>query len=178
MKLNTIKFTTIGVLAFGLVACNSSNNDPVPPIVEEPEDNSLPQLSPATAAVFSGNCNDLATSLSELANTNITSSSEVASGDLMVGGNDIPAHCLVKGSMHERVSDVDGNAYGIGFEIRLPLDWNGRFFHQANGGIDGSVVTATGGAGPSSLTNALYQGFAVLSSDAGHSGALGPTFGG
>jgi pimeloyl-ACP methyl ester carboxylesterase len=176
MKLNTIKVTAIGVLAFGLLACNSSKDEPLPDPAP-PIDNSLPQLLPATAATFSGNCNDLATNLSELANTRITSASEVAAGDLIVGGNDIPAHCLVKGSMYERVSEVDGNAYAIGFEMRLPIEWNGRFYHQANGGIDGSVVTATGGAGPSSLTNALYQGFAVLSSDAGHSSALGPTFG-
>ncbi len=40
--------------------------------------------------------------------------------------------------------------------MRLPLDWNGRFLHQGNGGIDGSVVTALGnsatGGGP--LTSA------------------------
>jgi hypothetical protein len=33
-----------------------------------------------------------------------------------------------------------GKSYAIGFEMRLPNDWNGRFFYQANGGIDGSVV--------------------------------------
>ena len=32
-------------------------------------------------------------------------------------------------------------------------------------------------AGKVALTNALQQGFAVLSSDAGHAGALGPSFG-
>ena len=31
--------------------------------------------------------------------------------------------------------------------MRLPNAWNGRFFYQANGGIDGSVVTATGAVG-------------------------------
>ena len=52
-----------------------------------------------------------------------------------------PAHCRVTGRMHERVSPVDGKTYAIGFEMRLPKDWNGRFFYQGNGGIDGSVVT-------------------------------------
>ena len=42
--------------------------------------------------------------------------------------------------MYERVSPVDGKRYAIGFEMRLPQAWNGRFFYQANGGIDGSVV--------------------------------------
>jgi hypothetical protein len=42
--------------------------------------------------------------------------------------------------MNERTSPVDGKTYAIGFEMRLPKAWNGRFFHQGNGGIDGSVV--------------------------------------
>lgn len=168
-KHNIFHAFTLAALSSTLLACNSSNNDISP--VE------IPQLSPATAANLSGNCNDLAASMSALANTTITSSSEVAAGELMVAGNDIPAHCLVTGSMFERVSDIDGNVYAIRFEMRLPLNWNGRFYHQGNGGIDGSVVTAVGDAGPGNLSNALYQGFAVLSSDAGHSGALGPAFG-
>lgn len=168
-KHNIFHAFTIAALSSTLLACNSSNNDISP--VE------IPQLSPASAANLSGNCNDLAASMSALANTTITSSSEVAAGELMVAGNDIPAHCLVTGSMFERVSDIDGNVYAIRFEMRLPLNWNGRFYHQGNGGIDGSVVTAVGDAGPGNLSNALYQGFAVLSSDAGHSGALGPAFG-
>jgi feruloyl esterase len=80
--------------------------------------------------------------------------------------------------MLERVSPVDGNTYAIGFEMRLPVAWSGRFFYQANGGIDGNVVPATGAVnGGGGLDNALNQGFAVISSDAGHSGALGPFFG-
>ncbi len=50
----------------------------------------------------------------------------------------MPAHCQVTGKMFQRVSPVDGNSYAIGFEMRLPNAWNGRFFYQANGGIDGS----------------------------------------
>ena len=77
-----------------------------------------------------------------------------------------------RGRMNERTSPVDGKRYAIGFEMRLPEAWNGRFFYQANGGVDGSVVTATGGvSGGPGLDNALPQGFAVISSDAGHSGA-------
>ena len=77
--------------------------------------------------------------------------------------------------MYQRVSAADGKTYAIRFEMRLPLNWNGRFFYQANGGIDGSVVTATGGGRrrPRS-TSALQQGFAVISSDAGHAGSQGP----
>ncbi|SHO56989.1 tannase/feruloyl esterase family alpha/beta hydrolase [Vibrio quintilis] len=112
------------------------------------------------------------------ANTQITSVKLAEAGDLKIGGNAIGAHCVVEGKMFERVSPVDGQTYAIGFEMRLPLDWNGRFFYQANGGLDGRIVTAQGsisGGGP--VTNALYKGFAVISSDAGHSSAQNGTFG-
>ncbi len=88
------------------------------------------------------------------------------------------AHCQVTGKMFQRVSAVDGKSYAIGFEMRLPNAWNGRFFYQGNGGIDGSVVPATGGVnGGAGLDNALNMGFAVISSDAGHEAAMGPNFG-
>jgi feruloyl esterase len=99
-------------------------------------------------------------------------------GELNVAGVAIPAHCRVVGKLRERVGPVDGKRYAIGFEMRLPEAWNGRLFHQGNGGVDGTVVTATGpvSAGPG-LTNALAQGFAVISSDAGHSTAQNNSFG-
>lgn len=122
-------------------------------------------------------CTDLATRL-QLPHTQLTASTVVAAGTLTVAGQAVPEHCRVTGRMHERTSPVDGQTYAIGFEMRLPTAWNGRFFHQVNGGIDGNVVTAEGnigGGGP--LDNGLRQGFAVLSSDGGHSSAQNPLFG-
>jgi len=139
----------------------------------------LPQLSAAQPAKLVGTCDALATSIA-VANTTITSSVQVEANTIVVSGAPVPApaHCLVKGQMFPRVGPIDGQSYAIGFEMRLPLDWNGRFFYQANGGIDGSVVTATGGVGGGGpLTNALNMGFAVISSDAGHAARMGPTFG-
>jgi pimeloyl-ACP methyl ester carboxylesterase len=154
----------VGAVALlaGLAAC-ADNND-------------LPQLSAASAASYAGNCTELATKVAGFANTSITAASLVAAGTLKVGGVDIAEHCLVTGKMYQRTSTVDGANYAIGFEMRLPKAWNGRFLHQGNGGIDGSVVTATGTTGGGALTNALHKGFAVLSSDAGHSGSS-PAFG-
>jgi pimeloyl-ACP methyl ester carboxylesterase len=137
----------------------------------------LPQLAAATPSALSGTCADLAPRLAGLANTTITATQSVPAGSLTVAGQPIADHCLVTGRMFPRVSPVDGQNYAIGFEMRLPINWNGRFLHQGNGGIDGAVVTATGATGGGPLTNALHQGFAVLSSDAGHAGSLGPTFG-
>ncbi|REE22843.1 feruloyl esterase [Paraburkholderia sp. BL27I4N3] len=147
-------------------AANSSANSSV-----------LPQLSAATPSTLAGNCAALAAKLS-FANTVFTTVSDVAAGTLKVAGKPIAEHCLIQGRMNQRVSSVDGKTYAIGFEMRLPIAWNGRFFYQANGGLDGNVVTATGeigGGGPTS--DALNMGFAVISSDAGHSSAQNPLFG-
>lgn len=137
----------------------------------------LPQLAPAQSAKLSGACAELPGRPAGLADTTIASASAVPAGGLAVAGKPVPEHCLVTGSMFERTSPVDGNAYAIRFEMRLPVDWNGRFLHQGNGGLDGSVVPATGSFGGGPLTHALAQGFAVLSSDAGHAAAQGANFG-
>jgi feruloyl esterase len=88
----------------------------------------------------------------------------------------VGGHCLIKGKMHER-QGADGQPYAVGFEMRLPKDWNGRFFYQANGGLDGVVQPALGALGGGPLTGALAQGFAVISSDAGHNPGQNPYFG-
>ena len=115
-------------------------------------------------------CADLGSRFSYAA-TRLTSVESVAADTLRLPGiaAAMPEHCVVKGVMNERVSTVDGKPYAIGFEMRLPRQWNGRFFYQANGGLDGFLTPAYGeilGGGPTS--NGLLKGFAVLSSDAGH----------
>lgn len=145
-----------------LAACGGSNDG-------------IAQLAEARPASLLS-CNDLAAKIS-FPNTRITAAETVAAGTLTVAGKPIAEHCRVTGRMHERVSTVDGQNYAVGFEMRLPRDWNGRFFYQANGGLDGSVSTAVGALGGGPLGNALQMGFAVLSSDAGHAGSLGPFFG-
>jgi Tannase and feruloyl esterase len=157
LKVNTVLLTGS---ALALSACGGSGEPP------------LPNLSAATPGTLVS-CTDLATK-AVLANTTIASATLVAAGGLAVTGvtTPMPEHCLVKGEMNRRTSAVDGKSYAIGFEMRLPTAWNGRYFYQANGGIDGSVVTATGPVGGGAPeTNALQMGFAVLSSDTGHSGA-------
>ena len=145
---------------------------------DERDRHRLPQLHPARPAALIGSCEELAARLSGLANTVITGSTTIAAGTLSVAGQPVAEHCRVTGKMHERVSPIDGKTYSIQFEMRLPKAWNGRFFHQGNGGIDGAVVTANTSFGGGALTSTLLQGFAVLSSDAGHSNAQGgPAFG-
>jgi hypothetical protein len=108
--------------------------------------------------------------------TLLTSGATQAAGALKMAGRDVPGHCLVKGTMHAR-KGTDGRDYAIGFEMRLPRDWNGRFYYQGNGGLDGNVRPAEGALGGGPVTGALMQGFAVISSDAGHTGAQTPYFG-
>jgi alpha-L-rhamnosidase len=127
----------------------------------------LPKLEPAKGASLSS-CAELVPTF-RFPNTTLSSAVPVAAG-APVAGRAAPAHCLVKGEMHRRTSPQDGKSYAIGFEMRLPNAWNGRFFYQGNGGMDGTIAPAIGGGGPAP-TSALEQGFAVISSDAGHSGS-------
>ena len=138
-----------------------------------------PQLSEAKPAMFAGTCEELMPKLSVLPNTNITSVKSVAAGEIKVGGNPVAEHCLVSGSMYDRIGEPGRTPYAIGFEMRLPKNWNGRFWYQGNGGIDGTVQPALGALGGGPVTSALQQGFAVISSDAGHDNrkTRGPGFG-
>ncbi|WP_404714131.1 tannase/feruloyl esterase family alpha/beta hydrolase [Sphingomonas sp. MMS24-J13] len=82
----------------------------------------------------------------------------------------LPRHCLVRGTINRRIG-AGGRAYGIGFELRLPVDWNGRFLFQGGAGLDGVVAPAIGVIPNSAQPPALVGGFAVVSTDAGHQGS-------
>ena len=110
----------------------------------------------------------------------ITEAHAQAPGPVMVNNQEVtaPAHCLVRGRVNERTSNVDNRVYSLGFEMRLPDAWNGRFLYQGNGGLDGIIVPAAGPAiGGAPAVWALAKGFAVISSDAGHSAGRGAKFG-
>jgi len=78
----------------------------------------------------------------------------------------LPAHCLVEGYFAEREGLV-GGPYRIAFRMRLPQDWNERFFFQGGGGSNGVVGDATGPNGTGN-TLALARGYAVIAQDSGH----------
>lgn len=158
--------TGLGLIALAALAACGGGSD-------NSSASELPQLSAAQPGTLSA-CTALLTGFSD-ANTTLTAATDIAAGTLTVGGTAVPAHCQVTGKMYSR-SGTNGS-YAIGFEMRLPLAWNGRFFYQGNGGLDGSVATAVGATGGGPLTHALLQGFAVISSDAGHTSAQTATFG-
>lgn len=113
---------------------------------------SIPQLRKAKGATITS-CTDLNTRFS-FANTTIASADTVAAGTLTLAGNAVPEHCLVKGSMFKRTGS-DGGTYAIGFEMRLPKGWSGRYYYRANGGTDGSVSTAVGATGGGPITHGI-----------------------
>ena len=155
----------VPIAALLLAACATPPGPDVPP-----------RLAAAKGAPLQL-CTELPGRLS-LPNTVIASATVVPAGGLAGVGQPIAEHCLVVGRMNERVSPVDGQSYAIGFQMRLPKDWNGRFFPQGNGGLDGFVANAVGiASGGRVQTNALAMGFAVLSSDAGHTPRQLPLFG-
>ena len=82
----------------------------------------------------------------------------------------LPAYCRASGVIDERIGR-NGRPYAIGYLIALPVQWNGRFLFQGGGGFNG---TARPPVGPDAvgLELALSRGFAVVSTDSGHTGAV------
>jgi feruloyl esterase len=91
-----------------------------------------------------------------------------ADGPAGRGQQTTTAHCLFRGTLDARPSSIEGVSLGIGFELRMPLEWNGRFLFQGGGGLNGSLNPAIGNV--SAAPSALARGFAVVSTDGGHRG--------
>jgi hypothetical protein len=91
-----------------------------------------------------------------------------AGGPAVTGS--LPAYCRLDGVLDRRTG-ADGKSYGIGFALALPGEWNGRFLFQGGGGLNGNVQAPLG-AVASGGTPALARGFAVVSTDTGHTGSV------
>lgn len=117
-------------------------------------------------------CADISGDALGMGNLRVTTRESVA------GVTGTPAHCRVRGYLDERTG-TDGKPYGIGFEARLPTDWNGRFYFQGGGGTDGAIQPAMGSLpGAGNTTTALAKGYAVFSTDGGHTSEAAPVVGG
>jgi feruloyl esterase len=81
----------------------------------------------------------------------------------------LPEHCEVFGKLNERTG-IDGQPYAIKFHMRLPTVWNGRFYFQGGGGLNGVVGDALGSV--QDPTDLLARGYAIVSQDAGHDNAV------
>jgi pimeloyl-ACP methyl ester carboxylesterase len=140
-------------------------------------------LRPAAVATPTLGCPDLTAASLGLPGLTTVKAELVGMGAVTPPGAalPLPAHCKLTGALNERVSNVDGKPYAIGFELRLPFDWNGKFFFQGGGGNDGVIRDAFGSlsfAQGGSTSNALTQGYAVVSTDAGHKAEAAPIVGG
>jgi feruloyl esterase len=85
--------------------------------------------------------------------------------------DNLPARCRIDGVLDQRTG-AGGKAYGIGFALSLPDNWNGRFLFQGGGGLNGSVQNPVG-AQAAGDASALTRGFAVVTTDTGHKGTGG-----
>ncbi len=85
----------------------------------------------------------------------------------------LPAHCRVDGVINRR-KGADGEEFGIGFALALPEKavWNGDFMMLGGGGGNG-VVSYPLGASFAGDKPALVRGFAVASTDTGHTAKSG-----
>lgn len=66
--------------------------------------------------------------------------------------------CVVRGEIDRRIG-TGGRTFYIGFELRLPDQWQNRFLFSGGGGMDGYIRPAI---------NGLDRGFAVVTTDTGH----------
>jgi len=82
----------------------------------------------------------------------------------------VPSYCRADGVIDQRTG-ADGKPYAIGFAIALPDNWNGRFLFQGGGGLNGAVGAPFGWQAAGDAPG-LARGFAVVSTDTGHKGAV------
>jgi pimeloyl-ACP methyl ester carboxylesterase len=123
-----------------------------------------------SSGVATLSCDAITSASLGIAGLKVASATSVpAKSDGATAADNYPAHCRVQGSINERTG-IDGKAYAIGYEVRLPESWNGKFFFQGGGGTNGFLVPAVGSLLNSSESNALSQGYAVASTDGGHNG--------
>lgn len=74
----------------------------------------------------------------------------ITSATLISGTTTLPEHCR-----------VEGFRYFDQFIIKLPTDWNGRYYQIGNGGSAGSIVE-------SGIDEGLAQGYVAASGSGGH----------
>jgi hypothetical protein len=125
-------------------------------------------------------CASVTTAALNLSGLLVASAVSNAASGAAGSASSYPAHCQVKGAINQR-SGIDGKSYAIGYDIRLPATgWNGKFFYAGDAGLDGGFNDPLGSTALGGKTNALSQGYAVASSDGGHTdqgGGLDGSFG-
>lgn len=168
----TRKVSTAGLaVLIGLNGCSTITDSPPPtastPVVRTGEAARpiVSQPTPLSPEAFADRCAGLlATDLAWPDASTVVTSAVIkpASATVIV----LPEHCEIVGAMARRTG-AGGQTYQIGFHIRLPRDWNGRFLFQGGSGSNGEIGDALGGLAPGAPP-ALARGYAVVSQDSGH----------
>lgn len=140
-------------------------------------------ISTVPVLAQAGDCTGL--KIAKIAGTAIQSAEAVAAGSVPADGSPgasssssaqkLPKFCMVRGVINDRTG-ADRKHYGIRFELRLPANWNGKFFFQSGAGSDGILRPATGMIN-AVTPPALARGYAVVSDDGGHEGFSDTSFG-
>lgn len=135
-----------------------------------------PSASPVSAARHCADMTGFTLPGSDLQITKAEEVSPAPAGTVRVApylpplGAAMPAYCRIEGTF-ERRTGVGGKPYAIGIALALPDDWNGRFLFQGGGGLNGTVNPPLGYQAAGDIP-ALARGFAVVSTDSGHKGAV------
>jgi len=121
-------------------------------------------LIPVAYGQVSGKCADLA----KFKIPGVSISVAITKTETVPAAALLPSFCRAEGMIDSRTG-AGGKAYGIGFAIALPDNWNNRFLFQGGGGFNGTVRPPLGAAAAGD-SSALARGFAVVSTDTGHQG--------
>lgn len=128
-------------------------------------------LAPGAWAQQAGSCASLASFKS--AGVEITKAAPIAAGSTMPipftmppQYLTLPAYCRVEGVIDAR-RGAGGEEYGIHFALAMPDRWNGDFLMQGGAGGNGIVYPPVGITAAGDKP-ALLRGYAVVSTDTGH----------
>jgi hypothetical protein len=133
---------------------------PALPHFSPPQGTSCTALSNSIISAVGGG----STSSTTPVTVNISDATAMAA-ETVAGG--VGAHCRINGTV-TTVGATANVVSSIGFQMRLPTDWNGRFVFQGGAGADGFVNAAFGPLGGNQSDTALSRRYAVLSMDSGH----------
>lgn len=81
----------------------------------------------------------------------------IESATLIAASGQVPEHCDVRGTIWPE----------IGFAVKMPTDWNSRFYMVGGGGYAGTISHTQ-------MVPGLLKGYATASTDTGHNAAKEP----
>jgi feruloyl esterase len=83
---------------------------------------------------------------------------EILSATVVAGTGPLPAHCRVVGVTHGEPGS------NVGFDVRLPVSWNGKLLMTTRQAFIGSVAPLFNAV----VSSGLIRGYATVSTDSGH----------